>query len=92
MDTTVYHPDGGEVMLTHYCTMGNQPRMRTSGPASANQLTFAYVDATNMRTPDDAHMHGVRFTFVDHDHFTQEWTMMKDGKTMPATMHFERTK
>jgi len=89
---TVYYPDGSQVMLTHYCTLANQPRMRTTQAGSGNQLEFDFVDATNMKSPADPHMDKVRFTFADADHFAQEWTMKHDGKEMPLTFHFERTK
>jgi hypothetical protein len=26
---TLYHPDGSNLLMTHYCSMGNQPRMRS---------------------------------------------------------------
>lgn len=89
---TVYYPDGSQVMLTHYCTMGNQPRMRTSDAGSGKQLSFGFVDATNMKSPDEAHMHALKITFADRDHFSQEWTMKKDGKDVADTFTFERTK
>jgi hypothetical protein len=89
---TVYYPDGSQVMLTHYCTLGNHPRMRTSGAATGDNLSFAFVDATNMKSPADAHMHGLKFTFADADHFSQTWMMKKDGKETPVTFNFERTK
>jgi hypothetical protein len=89
---TVYYPDGSQVMLTHYCTMGNQPRMRTSDAGGGKQLSFGFVDATNMKSPDDAHMHALKITFADRDHFSQEWTMKKGGKDISDTFTFERTK
>lgn len=89
---TVYYPDGAQVMLTHYCTMGNQPRMRTSDAGSGKQLSFGFVDATNMKSPDEAHMHALKITFADHDHFSQEWTMKRAGQDVADTFTFERTK
>src|SRR5262249_15189060 len=44
---TVYHADGADLVLTHYCMEGNQPRMRareTQGP----RLDFAYDGGTNI--------------------------------------------
>src|SRR3970040_1527280 len=32
---TMYHADKGSLMLTHYCKLGNQPRMRATMPESA---------------------------------------------------------
>jgi hypothetical protein len=91
---TVYYPDGQQVMLTHYCLLGNQPRMRTSGPAKGaggNQMSFAFVDATNLK-PGGDHMDSVKFTFTDADHFSQVWTLKHGGKATEDTFNFERAK
>jgi hypothetical protein len=89
---TVYYPDGAHVMLTHYCTAGNQPRMRAAGAAGGKDLNFAFVDATNLKSPADGHMHSLKFTFTDADHFSQVWTMRAAGKDTPYTFNFERAK
>lgn len=47
--TTMYRADKGELMLTHDCALGNQPRMRAAMPKSdAKPLAFNFVDATNL--------------------------------------------
>ncbi|HUN66595.1 MAG TPA: hypothetical protein VMW43_10885 [Bacteroidota bacterium] len=91
---TMYHLDGGRVLLTHYCSMGNQPRMRAAKSTPGDStLTFSFVDATNLPDRKDAHMSGLVVTFTDGDHFTQRWTMEKDGKTAHrAVFAFERVK
>jgi hypothetical protein len=89
---TVYYPDGSQVMMTHYCTLGNHPRMRTSGTPAGDSLSFHFVDATNMKSGNDAHMDGLKITFADADHFSQTWMMKKDGKETPVTFNFERVK
>ncbi|HSB61114.1 MAG TPA: hypothetical protein VLI67_05305, partial [Vicinamibacteria bacterium] len=38
---TVYHADGPDLVLTHYCVEGNQPRMRAKN-AGASRFDFAY--------------------------------------------------
>lgn len=91
--TTLYHVDGHHLMLTHYCSLGNQPRMIADIPkGQVKTLRFAYLDATNLESPTDPHMHKVNFAFQDHDHFTQEWVLSKDGNEMPHTFTFERKK
>jgi hypothetical protein len=87
---TVYHADGDSVMMTHYCATGNQPRMRAKG--GDKELAFAFVDATNLASPDAMHMHDLKVTFADSDHITQEWTMSAGGKKMPVTFQLTRTK
>jgi hypothetical protein len=76
---TVYHPDGEDLALTHYCTMGNQPRMRASKNQKPGQIRFLGDGGTNMK-PEDKHMHSMTITFVDADHIREEWTMFDDGK------------
>ncbi len=78
---TVYHHDGDQLMMTHYCSANNQPRMKAQ-PASGeiNSLAFSYVDATNLAPPDSGHMHRLVVTFQDKDRMTQEWTWREYGK------------
>jgi hypothetical protein len=90
---TMYHADKGGLMLTHYCKLGNQPRMRADRPESdAKTLAFTFVDITNLAQPTDPHMQKVSFTFQDQDHFTQEWILSKDGKELPQRFEFARVK
>jgi hypothetical protein len=91
--TTMYHADKGSLMLTHYCKLGNQPRMRADLPeGDAKTLAFNFVDATNLARPTDAHMHKMSFIFQDEDHFTQEWVLSKDGKELLHRFEFARVK
>ena len=91
--TTMYHADKGTLMLTHYCKLGNQPRMRADRPESdAKTLAFTFVDITNFAQPTDPHMHKVSFIFQDQDHFTQEWVLSKDGKEIPLRFECARVK
>lgn len=90
---TIYHLDGDQLMLTHYCSMGNQPRMRAQTTKDEKTLAFSFVDATNLSSPNDAHMRKVVFVFQDNDHFTQEWTMRAKRKDAPPSVfNFERVK
>lgn len=90
---TMYHADKGGLMLTHYCKLGNQPRMRADRlGGDAKTLTFNFVDITNLANPTDAHMRKVSFNFQDQDHFTQEWMLSKDGKELPHRFEFTRVK
>jgi hypothetical protein len=93
MMMTMYHADKTGLMLTHYCKLGNQPRMRADIPGgNAKTLTFNFIDITNLTQPMDAHMHKVSFTFQDQDHFTQEWMLSKDGKELPHRFEYTRAK
>ena len=91
---TMYHLDGGKLMLTHYCVAQNQPRMRAAAFKEGDKtLSFAFFDATNMADPKAMHMHNLALNFSDADHFTQEWTLYQDGKeTQTVVINLERMK
>lgn len=90
---TMYTPDGEDLMLTHYCSMGNQPRMRTTPASKGDTLAFDFVDGGNMKSVKDAHMHSATIKFVDADHITAEWMMYVDGKSTGAhKMELARSK
>jgi hypothetical protein len=90
---TMYYPDGSRVMMTHYCSEGNQPRMRASAAAGdVKSLAFAYVDVTNLPSPDAMHMHQLVVKFGDADHFTQEWTHRVAGKEETGVFKYTRKK
>jgi hypothetical protein len=75
---TMYHMDGPDLVVTHYCAAGNQPRMRAKG-GDAKMIKFDFADGTNMNAAKDGHMHALTLTFVDADHLKAEWTWWKDG-------------
>lgn len=45
---TIYHPDGANLIATHYCAQGNQPRLRFQPATGGVALRFAFQDATNL--------------------------------------------
>lgn len=92
---SVYTPDGEGVALTHYCMLGNQPRMKAAGSADAKQLKFDFVGGGNLDPAKDMHMHGATLTFVDADHIQIEgvaWDKGAPAKDMCGTTKLERKK
>jgi hypothetical protein len=75
---TMYHLDGANLMLTHYCALGNQPRMRAEPEGDINRIAFKFVDGTNLKASDN-HMHEATLTIVGNDHIKTEWVACKDG-------------
>jgi hypothetical protein len=66
---SLYTAEGPDVMLTHYCMLGNQPRMKADPKSlAANKLNFEFVGGGNLDPKKDKHMHGATLTFVDADH------------------------
>jgi hypothetical protein len=55
---SMYHLVDGELLLTHYCAMANQPRMRLDREASTpDRLVFAFDGGTNFDPARDTHVH-----------------------------------
>ncbi|HEX4130718.1 MAG TPA: hypothetical protein VHZ24_11805 [Pirellulales bacterium] len=77
---TVIHGDGPDLVLTHYCMLGNQPQMKAPGDGKSKTVAFKFVRATNLGSDKDMYMHDVTYTFVDKDTLRSEWTHYNDGK------------
>ena len=76
---TMYHMDGPNLVLTHYCTLGNQPRMRAEPATDASKIVFKFIGATNLKSDKEMHMHEATLTFEDENRFQAEWTARQDG-------------
>ena len=77
---SVIHRDGDDLLLTHYCMLGNQPQMKAAARGDGKKIEFKFVRATNLKSEKDMHMHDATFTFVDKDTVKTEWTHFMDGK------------
>lgn len=87
---TIYHRDGDGLVATHYCSMGNQPRMRAPGALlDGNSIRFRFADITNLK-PGGGHIKHLTVTFEDPNHFTQEWISNAAGKEEPALFKWTR--
>ncbi len=77
---TLYHLDGNQLMLTHYCIAQNQPRMRAvSISDDAKEINFDFLDATNLPDLQKGHMYKAEFRFIDNNHFISKWTFREKG-------------
>jgi hypothetical protein len=56
---TIYHRNGENLMATHYCPQGNQPRL-TSTESENGEIKFAFLDATDL-DPDESYQHDLSF-------------------------------
>jgi len=77
---SIYTPDGPDVVMTHYCMLGNQPQMKAKSASPENKLNFEFVGGTNLHPKKDKHMHSAVLTFVDDNHFEVEGVAWEDGK------------
>ena len=88
----MYHLDGEDLVLTHYCAGGNQPRMRLELDQSTEELmVFNFVGGTNLDPETDHYIGSARIQIVDSDHVKSVWGAYS-GREQVGTMtfHLER--
>jgi hypothetical protein len=76
---TLYHLDGSDLVLTHYCIANNQPRMRAHS-ITDDGIAFQFVSATNLPNPNAGHMYKASYRFHNADEFSTEWTFRQNGQ------------
>jgi hypothetical protein len=89
---TMIHLDGDRLLLTHYCGAGNQPRMKATTSPDGKTITFDFVDATNLASPQAGHMQRVTFSIPDTNHHSEEWIFLQNGKEARERFDLQRQK
>ncbi len=88
---TMYHLDGDQLMMTHYCMANNQPRMKADAATSSpTSIKFKLVDVTNLASPDDGHMAGLTIEWKDANHVSTHWTWRQKGVETVETFELHR--
>ncbi len=88
---SMFHLDGANrLLLTHYCAVGNQPRMQASASPGGKSITFNFLDATNLDSPQSGHMDHVVIAMLDPNHHTEEWTFTDHGKEIKEVFDLRR--
>ena len=85
--TSMFYMDGDRLMMTHFCPSKNQPRMKATVSPDGAIITFDFVDATNLATPETGHMHRAVYIISGPDSLAEEWTWRHNGKD--SKEHFE---
>lgn len=89
---TVYHLDGNSLLLTHYCAVGNQPRMKATPNSTPERIEFKCAGGSGMKSHDDMHMHHAVMTFPAGDRFVAEWFAFQKGKPGAHSVKFDTTR
>jgi hypothetical protein len=86
---SVYHLDGDDLRMTHYCAIGNQPRLKLDRAASTpDKLVFVFDGGTNLDPSKDMHIHGLVMTFQKDGVVDSAWNSQAGGKNA-GTIHFK---
>ena len=76
---SLYTAEGPDLYMTHYCVLGNQPRMKADPNSPSNQIAFKFVGGTNLDPTKDKHMHDATLTLIDDDHIELQAVAWEDG-------------
>jgi hypothetical protein len=83
---SIYHLDGDDLRMTHYCAVGNQPRVKLDRAHSTpDKLIFVFDGGTNLDPEKDHHIHGLSITFLPDGKVSSAWEGYSDGKTAGTT-------
>ena len=76
---SVYTAEGDGVAMTHYCAMGNHPKMVLK-KSDARGLSFEMVKSDGLRSAAEPHMHAMSVSWTDADHIREVWTSFDKGQ------------
>ncbi|MBX7151215.1 hypothetical protein K1X84_06205 [bacterium] len=91
--TSVYHMDGSDLRMTHFCGANNHPRLKAD-PFNKNEksVDFQFIDITNLSSPEAGHVHHVKLTFNDADHAVLVFTFIRSGAESYENITMTRVK
>lgn len=89
---TMFNLDGQRLLMTHYCGVGNQPRLLATSSPDGKTITFDFLEATNLASPEAGHMRRVVISMLDANHHTEEWDFVDHGKEMKEVFDLSRKK
>lgn len=77
----MYHMDGDSTLVvTHYCPLNHQTRMRATNFDDPQRLSFVYHDSTNLDVAKNRHCHNTSITFISDDRIQQDWAFWVNGE------------
>lgn len=80
---SIYHMDGKELLLTHYCALKNAPVMKFEKSDKPGEIRFAFHGGTNFDPKVDAHVHQGAFEIKDKNTVESNFTAFANGKPQP---------
>jgi hypothetical protein len=88
---TLYHMDNESLIATHYCPLGNQPRLRFKEGAPPGAFIFEFISATNLPKPEAAHQHRFEMEILQPNSFARSETYLENGAGEAERIVYSRT-
>jgi hypothetical protein len=90
--TSVYHLDGQELRMTHFCAAGNQPRLRaTDVNAAEGQASFEWIDITNVGPKNGGHVEAFSIRIAGDIELELVFVFAGAGSRAVETIRLQRT-
>ena len=88
---TMYHDEQGKLAMTHYCMLGNQPKMRLVS-ATDKKIALDLVKNSGIKE-DEPHMNALTIDFLDKSRIKHTWGCCQGGdKITNMSVEFKRKK
>jgi hypothetical protein len=81
---SIYHMDGNQLLLTHYCALKNAPIMRFEKSDKPGEIKFAFHGGTNFDPKVDAHVHQGAFEIKNKNTVESNFVAFANGKPQPV--------
>lgn len=81
----VYHDERGTLAMTHYCAIGNQPKLALQS-SSDDTITMSLAKSSGINPKREDHMHTLELTFLGPDQVKQAWIGYQKGKRQPPAV------
>ena len=80
---SIYHMDGKDLLLTHYCALKNAPVMKFEKSDQPGEIKFAFHGGTNFDPKVDAHVHQGALEIKDKNTVESNFVGYANGKPQP---------
>lgn len=84
--TSIYYLDSGMLYMDHYCSLGNQPRMKTR-PSVGDDIQFKLLSVSNMTDKNDLHISSHSVEFDGPNELTVRWGATKNQTPMTGSFY-----
>lgn len=87
---TLYHRDGVDLIATHYCPQGNQPRLAMLPQADRSVIHFAFKDATDLDAAHESHAVALAFDMSGEDVLVRQETYRENDTDESSELRLVR--
>lgn len=64
-ELSVVYRDGNDLLMTHFCNVGNQPRLKLVNNSTLGLIEFEKFDVTNLNDKSSPHVQRIIYKIID---------------------------